>query len=161
MARSKKQISAAHSPRIANRAAYHKFHVHEKLEVGVELVGSEVKSIRAGQASLGEGFARVDPAGPELFLHAVHIAPYANAPLAHEPGRTRKLLAHRREIAKLLTATQSKGATLIPLTMYFSKGRVKIELGVATGKKQHDQRQDIKERDAKRAIQRGMTRRII
>lgn len=160
MAKSSKQ-PAAHSPRIANRAAYHKFHIHEKLEVGVELLGSEVKSIRAGGASLAEGFARVDPARLELFLFGVHVAPYANAPLAHLPLRPRKLLAHRREIAKLLTATQSKGATLIPLAMYFSKGRVKVELGVATGKKQHDQRQDIKERDAKRDIRRGMTRRVI
>lgn len=153
--------SPAHSPRITNRAAFHKFHIHEKLEVGVELLGSEVKSIRAGGASLAEGFARVDPARLELFLYGVHVAPYAHAPLAHLPLRPRKLLAHRREIARLLAATQSRGATLIPLAMYFSKGRVKVELGLATGKRQHDRRQDIKQRDAQRAIRRGMTRRIL
>ncbi len=150
---------AAHEPRIANRRAHHDYHVHESLEVGLVLLGSEVKSIRAGQVSLGEGFARVEPATGEMFLYNVDISPYAQAgPLGHEPKRPRKLLAHKRQIAKLLTATGAKGFTLIPLAMYFVRGKVKLEIGVCSGKRQSDKREDMKKKDADRSIRQAMTR---
>lgn len=157
---SKPKDPAALSPRIVNRRARHDFHVLEKLEVGIVLQGSEVKSVRNGQVSLTEGFARIDPAGTELWLHNVHIAEYRNAhgPNSHDPIRPRKLLAHKREISRLAGQSSTAGRTLIPLAMYFSRGKVKLELGLATGKKQFDKRQDLKTRDANREIQRAMTR---
>ncbi len=150
------------APRIDNRKARHDFHIDEKLEVGIALQGSEVKSIRMGNVSLAEGFARVESSG-ELFLYNVDIGPYAQSRgnLGHEPKHPRKLLAHKREIAKLQHRTDAKGATLIPLAMYFVRGRVKVELGVARGKTSYDKRHDIKDRDAQREIHRGMTRRTI
>ncbi|HEX7010480.1 MAG TPA: SsrA-binding protein SmpB [Phycisphaeraceae bacterium] len=150
------------SPRIVNRRALHDYHIQEKLEVGIVLKGSEVKSIRNGQVSLAEGYARVEPETMELFLHQVDIAPYPQAGAnQHEPKRTRKLLAHKRQIAHLLGATTGKGVTLIPLAMYFVRGKVKVELGLAVGKKAYDKRQDIKKREAQREIRRGMTRKVI
>ncbi len=150
------------APRIANRKAHHDYHVHEKVEVGIKLMGSEVKSIRNSQVSLAEGFARVEPDG-SLVLCGVDIAPYgfAHGTDAHENKRTRRLLAHKREIKKLQTTTTAKGTTLIPLAMYFVRGMVKVELGVCSGKKAFDKRQDMKQRDADREIRRGMTRRTI
>lgn len=146
-------------PRIANRRAFRDYNVHEKLETGIVLRGSEVKSIRASSVSLAEGFARVEPATGELFLYNVDIAPYAQAgPLGHEPKRTRKLLAHKRQIDKLLTATSAKGSTLIPLAMYFVRGNVKVEIGVCSGKGQHDKREDLKKKDAQASIRQAMTR---
>jgi SsrA-binding protein len=157
MAKAKRATNV--EPRIANRKAYHDYHVHESLEVGVALLGSEVKSIRASQVSLGEGFARVEPATTELFLYNVDIAPYAQAgPAGHEPKRPRKLLAHKRQIDKLLTATSAKGFTLIPLAMYFVRGKVKLEIGVCSGKRQHDRREDMKKKDADKSIRQAMTR---
>ncbi len=151
-----------HAPRIANRKAHHDYHVHETLEVGIMLMGSEVKSIRNSQVTLAEGFARVEPDGT-LVLCGVDIAPYsyAHGGDAHENKRTRRLLAHKREIRKLQTTITAKGTTLIPLAMYFVRGMVKVELGVCSGKKAFDKRQDMKKRDADREIQRGMTRRTI
>lgn len=160
MAKHKKKPDPA--PRILNRRARHDYHILDSLEVGVVLQGSEVKSVRAGQVSLGDGFARIDPKSLEMFLHDVDIARYAQGgSYGHDaPKQVRKLLAHRREINKLLTQTSSKGATLIPLAMYFSdRGRVKIELGVGVGKKAHDKRESIKERESKREIDRAMSRR--
>lgn len=151
------------SPRIANRKAFHDYHISEKIEVGIALQGSEVKSIRHGKVTLAEGFARVEPGNMGLYLYNVDIAPYAPATgvAAHEPQRPRKLLAHKREIAKLLDLSGPKGATLVPLAMYFVRGMVKVELGIASGKQAHDKREDIKKRDAARDIQRGMTRKKI
>jgi len=155
----KKKSKKTTSPRIVNRKARHNFHILEALEVGIILTGSEVKSTRDGQVSLGEGFARIEPATNELFLHNVHIAPYSHAgENGHDPDRTRKLLAHKREIKRLSVLTSSKGATLIPLSMYFLRGRAKLEIGVGVGKKQDDKRQDLKKREAQRDIQRAMTR---
>ena len=157
--RKKSAQPATLSPRIVNRRARHDYHVQESLEVGVRLLGTEVKAVRLGRASIAEGFARVDPHSRELFLHNVEISQYPPAgPNQHEPKRARKLLAHRREIARLAGLTASKGTTLVPLAMYFKAGRVKLELGVATGKRQHDKRQDIKQRDAERDMRRAMTR---
>ncbi len=151
-------------PRIANRKARHEYHILESLEVGLALMGSEVKSVRQGKVSLSEGFARVEPATGELWLHDVDIARYENAPAErqHEPKRRRRLLAHRREIDKLLTETRSKGVTLIPLAMYFnSRGLCKLEIGLARGKGKSDKRESMKTKDAKRDMQRAMTRKRI
>ena len=157
--RKKSGQGATMSPRITNRRARHDYHIEESLEVGVQLLGTEVKAIRLGRASVTEGFARVDPHSQELYLHNVEISQYPPAgPNQHEPKRTRKLLAHRREIAHLAGVTAGKGTTLVPLAMYFKGGRVKLEVGVATGKRQHDKRQDIKQRDAERDMRRAMTR---
>jgi len=154
---------ASREPRIENRKAWYQYHIHEKLEVGIVLRGSEVKSVRQGQVSLAEGFARVEPNTMELWLHGVNIALYAQASSAnsHEPATSRKLLAHKREIRRLLGVTSAKGTTLIPLAMYFKHGRVKLELGVTTGKKQHDKRQNLKQKDADREIRRGMTKKTL
>ncbi len=150
------------SPRISNRKATHDYHIHEKIEVGIALRGSEVKSIRNSQVSLAEGFARVEPGDMGLYLYDVDIAAYSHAagPNGHEPKRVRKLLAHRRQIAKLFDQTIAKGTTLIPLAMYFVRGMVKVELGVATGKGAHDKRQDIKARDSEREIRKAMSKRV-
>jgi len=151
------------SPRIANRRALHDYHIGDKIEVGIQLKGTEVKSIRHGNVSLAEGFALVDPRKMELFLHDVDIAHYQQAPpdAQHETKRPRKLLAHKREIESLFGKTTAKGVTLVPLAMYFKGGKVKVEIGVGTGKSHHDKRQDIKKRDADQEIRRGMTRKVI
>ncbi len=150
------------SPRIANRRAFHDYHISDKYEVGIVLLGSEVKSIRNGQVSLAEGFAMVEPATMEIWLHNVEISPYTHAgpENQHAPKRQRKLLAKKREIRHILDKTTAKGATLVPLAMFFVRGKVKLEIGVGTGKKSYDKRQDMKKRDADREIQRGMSRRV-
>ena len=161
MAKTKpKNKARTHSPRIENRRALHDYHIHEKLECGIMLAGTEVKSVRNGQVSLAEGFARVEPRDGQLYLYNVEISHYPQASEAyqHETKRPRKLLAHKREIARLAGETSSKGTTLVPLAMYFSNGRVKVEIGVATGKKAHDKRQDIKKREHERDMRRAMTR---
>jgi SsrA-binding protein len=146
------------APRIANRAAFHDFFIEAKLECGIALVGSEVKSLRLGHCQLKESFARID--GRELFLYGCHIDPYANASTYnHDPVRPRKLLVHRRELRKLEESVDRGGMTLIPLAVYFKDGRAKVELGVAHGKKQHDKRDSIKRREQDRDIRRAMTRR--
>lgn len=148
------------SPRIENRKARHDYHILETLEVGMQLKGSEVKSIRRGQISLAEGFARVEPNSLKLMLLGVHIAPYeqAHGASGHEPLRPKVLLAHRREIRKLLDETSANHTTLVPLAVYFLRGRAKLLLGVATGKQQQDKRQDLKKREAQRDIRRALTR---
>ena len=149
------------SPRIVNRKAWHDYHIHQKLEVGIVLQGCEVKSVRNGQVSLAEGYARVEPATTELFLYGVNIAEYAQAGGAgnYDPIRRRKLLAHRRQIRKLQAETTAKGATLIPLAMYFERGMVKLEIGVGTGKRHYDRRQDLKQKDADREMRRSLSKR--
>lgn len=162
MTKRAKQTAGTGSPRITNRKARYDYHILDSLEVGIVLVGSEVKSIRNGQVSLAEGFGRIDAKTMELFLHDVDIAPYTQAgPQNHEPKRMRKLLAHKRQIAKLLGQTASKGATLIPLTMYFVRGMVKLEIAAAVGKRAYDKRQAMKKRDAGKEIRRAMTRKVV
>ena len=158
----KKSTAKPGSPRIVNRKAWHDYHIHQKLEVGIALQGCEAKSVRNGQVSLAEGYARVEPATTELFLYGVNIAEYAHADkgAAFDPLRRRKLLAHKRQINKLLTETSAKGATLIPLAMYFVRGMVKLELGVATGKRHYDRRQALKQKQADRDIRRAMSKRM-
>jgi len=137
-----------------NRKARHDYHIHENYEAGIALTGTEVKSLRAGKANLKDSYARID--NGELMLHNMHISPYDQGNrFNHEPLRTRKLLMHRYEINKLIGKTKEKGYTLVPLKLYLTRGKVKLELGLATGKKTYDKRQDIAERDAKREVARA------
>ncbi|THI90994.1 MAG: SsrA-binding protein SmpB [Nitrospira sp. CG24A] len=142
-----------------NRKAYHDYFVEEKFEAGIMLQGTEVKSLRDGRVNLQDSYASVKDG--EAFLHHCHISPYSHGNIMnHEPLRTRKLLLHRKEINKLLSKTQQQGLTLIPLRIYFSKrGLAKIELGLAKGKKQHDRRASIKNREASREVERAMKER--
>lgn len=147
------------SPRITNRRALHDYEITAKLECGIVLTGSEVKSLRLGKAQLNEAFARIE--GGELILHGMHIDPYEKATLAwnHDPNRERKLLAHRREIKKLAQETSTKGTALIPLALYFKEGRAKVELGVGRGKKMHDKRDSIRKKEQERDLRRMMSHR--
>lgn len=123
------------------------------------LEGSEVKSVRAGRVSLAEGYVRVQEGPPGLFLHGINIGEYGPAgPRGHPAVRVRKLLAHKREIAKLARQVEHKGMTIVPLKMYFKEGYAKLLIGVAMGKSAHDKRQSIGEREAKRDIARAMSR---
>lgn len=142
------------SPRINNRRALHDYFIEAKIECGIVLVGSEVKSLRAGKANLQEAFARVERG--ELILHQCHIDPYEKAAIVynHVPARERKLLVHKREMRKLEDATKVKGTTLIPLAIYFKDGFAKLELGVAKGKQQHDKRATIKKKEQDRDLRR-------
>lgn len=150
------------SPRIVNRKALHDYHVEDRLECGIVLVGSEVKSIRLGRVQLSDGYARVEPKTMELWLENVDVSHYPQAgPNQHIPRQRRKLLARKREIAKLYGATSAKGTTLIPLSMYFKEGRVKVEIAVASGKKDFDKRQDLRKKAAESDMRRAMTRRVI
>ena len=141
-----------------NRRALFDYHVEDKVEAGIALTGTEVKSLRDGSAQLSDSYA-VGQRG-ELFLFNAQIPPYKPAgPLQnHEPKRTRKLLLHRREIDRLLEQQQKAGYALVPLSLYFKDGRVKLELGVAKGKAGADKRQAIAEKDAKRELQRARRR---
>ena len=143
------------APRIANRRALHDYFISAKIECGIVLLGSEVKSLRWGRCQLAESYARIEHG--ELILHGCHIDPYEKAAIVynHEPKRDRKLLAHRREIKRLENETSEKSTTLIPLAFYFKEGRVKVELGVAKGKQQHDKRASIKKREMDREVRRA------
>jgi SsrA-binding protein len=142
------------APTINNRRARHDYLVLDTYEAGIMLVGAEVKSIRAGKATLRDAYARVQDG--EVFLHGMHVTPYFFASDDLDPIRPRKLLLHHREIDALSRATGEKGVTLVPLKLYFKDGRAKIELAVARGKRAYDKRQAIAERDAKREAQRAL-----
>jgi len=163
MAKQKKgKTKPDYSPRIVNRRARHDYAITETLECGIKLVGSEVKSVRLGKVSLAEGYASVDPKSMALELHNIDIAHYPQAgEHQHEPKRTRRLLAHKQQINQLMGATTSKGTTLIPLAMYFTRGVAKVEIGVAEGKKHQDKRQDLKKKEHEREMRRAMTRRTL
>jgi SsrA-binding protein len=136
-----------------NRRARHEYSVEETVEAGLVLTGSEIKSIRAGRANLAEAYARIERG--EAWLIGAHIAPYEQANrFNHEPTRTRKLLLHRDQISELVGKTQAKGYTLVPLRLYLRDGLAKIELGLARGRKTHDKRRVIAERDARRQLER-------
>ena len=140
-----------------NRRAYHDYFIDEKYEAGVMLTGTEVKSVRNGRANLRDGFVRID--NGEAWLENGHISPYGEGNLMnHEPMRSRKLLLHRKEIASLIGKVKQKGYTLIPLRVYITRNRAKVEVGLARGKRQFDKREAIAERDAKREIARAMRR---
>lgn len=139
-----------------NRRARHEYHIEETLEVGVVLTGTEIKSIRAGHASVQDAY--VSPEHGELWIQNLYIAPYDPGKReSHEPRRPRKLLAHRREIEKLAEAVQQKGLTIIALRLYLKRGRAKLEIALAKGKKLFDKRQSIAERDAKSRIERALS----
>ncbi len=163
MAAAAKKHSRPDEPVIENRKARHNYFVERTLEVGVALRGSEVKSIRAGLASIAEGYVRAEAEPCALTLYGVHIGEYAPARgIHHHPAlRSRALLAHKREILKLATESEAKGTTIVPLKMYFKDGRVKLLIGVARGKQHHDRRQDLKQRESDRELQRAMTRKKI
>jgi SsrA-binding protein len=128
------------------------------VEAGLVLTGTEVKSLRAGRATLTEGFGQIT--NNEAWLHGVHIPQYTQGTWTnHEPRRTRKLLLHRREIDRLASSIHERGLTLVPLSLYFSGGKVKIELALARGKRGYDKRQDLAKRDAAREIERELRRR--
>lgn len=155
----KKKKSAEDSNVAAsNRKARHNYTILESFEAGIVLTGSEVKSLRQGRASLAEAFAVIQD--EEVYLMSMHIPPYAEAGYEqHEPTRKRKLLLHKDQIERLIGKTAEKGLTLVPLKCYFTRGMAKIELGLARGKKLYDRREDLKEKDAKRQIERAIGRR--
>jgi SsrA-binding protein len=141
-----------------NRKARHEYAIEDVFEAGVVLTGTEVKSLRLGRASLTDGFATIDDG--ELFLRNVHIPEYEQGSWTnHEPRRTRKLLMHRGEIMRLIGKTKESGMTLVPLSMYFADGLVKVELALARGKRSYDKRQDLARRDADREVRRALGRR--
>jgi len=149
---------AATSPRIRNKKARFNFEILETVEAGLVLEGSEVKSLRDGKGNIDEAFARVR--NGEVWLYNMHIGPYDQAgQFGHDTRRTRKLLLKKREIDRFLGRAVEKGATLVPLTVYFKRGWAKVELGVARGKREFDKREDLKKREAKRDIAREMARR--
>lgn len=138
-----------------NRRARHDYEILDTFEAGLALLGTEVKSLRAGKANLSDGYARME-AG-EVFLHSVRIDPYGGGNRQnHDPERARKLLLHRHEIQRLIGRTEEKGLTIIPLRLYFTRGVAKVELGVVRGKRQYDRRREIAKRDADRAIDRAL-----
>jgi SsrA-binding protein len=139
-----------------NRKAYHDYFIEEKLEAGIMLQGTEVKSLRDGRVNLQDSYASVKDG--EMFLHHCHISPYSHGNIMnHDPIRVRKLLLHKKEINKLMGKTQQKGLTIIPLRIYFSKrGHAKVEIGLAKGKKLYDRRESIKTREAGREVERAI-----
>lgn len=142
-------------PVISNRQANHNYFIYDTYECGIALTGTEVKSIRAGKANLRDSFAKLS--GGEVFLWNAHISPYEQGNIFnHDPLRTRKLLLHREEIRKIEGKMKTKGYTLIPLKMYFKHGKVKVEIGLATGKKLYDKRQDMAAKAAKRDLDRRL-----
>jgi SsrA-binding protein len=141
-----------------NRRARHDYHIDDVVEAGIVLTGTEVKSLRAGRASLTDGFGQVTDG--EIWLHGIHIPEYTQGTWTnHEPRRTRKLLLHRKEIDRLAEGTRERGLTLIPLSLYFKDGRAKVELALARGKRTYDKRHDLAERDAAREVDRALRRR--
>ncbi|TAN41170.1 MAG: SsrA-binding protein SmpB [Nitrospirae bacterium] len=138
-----------------NRKAYHDYTIEETLEAGIQLVGTEVKSLREGKANLKDSHAIMK--GDEVFLLSCHISPYTHGNIMnHDPLRTRKLLLHRKEIERMRGKMQQKGYTLVPLKIYFKGPFAKVELGLAKGKRTYEKREAIKEREAKRDIERVM-----
>jgi SsrA-binding protein len=142
-----------------NRKARHNYAILDTYEAGVALLGTEVKSLRDGKASLVDAFATVD--NGEVWLRGLHIPEYGNGSWTnHAPRRTRKLLLHRREIDGLIGKIRDGNLTLVPLSMYFSDGKVKVELALARGKQSHDKRHDLAKRDAEREVTRELGRRV-
>ena len=140
---------------VSNRRAFHNYQILERIEAGIELQGTEVKSVRAGLANLNNAFARVE--NNEIFLYDADIQPYERAShTQHDPKRRRKLLLHKSEIAKLFSASAVQGQTLVALRLYWKNSKVKVELGLGRGKTGVDKRHDLKEKAVKREISRAM-----
>ncbi|HOI15433.1 MAG TPA: SsrA-binding protein SmpB [Geobacteraceae bacterium] len=134
-----------------NKKAFHDFFIEEKLEAGMALTGTEVKSLRMGKANLNDSFALVR--NGEAFLNNLHISPYDFGNREnHDPDRMRKLLLHKKEITRLFSKIREQGYSLVPLRLYFKNGRVKVEMGLAKGKKLYDKREDLKKKDQKREM---------
>ena len=141
-----------------NRKAYHDYYIQETLEAGMSLLGTEVKSLREGRVNLKEGYVVIKD--NEAFLLNCHISPYSHGNLQnHEPLRPRKLLLHKKEISRLWGALTQKGLTLLPLKIYFKKGKAKVEIGLAKGKREYEKRATIKEKEDRREIERHLKRR--
>lgn len=141
-----------------NRKAYHDYFVEEKYEAGIELAGTEVKSIRAGTVNLKDAYCGVKDG--ELFVYGIHISPYEKGNIFNkDPERVRRLLMHKREIRKLHAQVKQDGYTLVPLSLYFKESRVKVEVGLCKGKKNYDKRAAIAQRDTRREIERTMKER--
>jgi SsrA-binding protein len=156
MARQKKTDENGIAVVSRNRRAFHEYEILDRIECGVVLVGTEVKSLRDGHASLEDAYAKID--GGEVWMLGSDIPEYAMGNrLNHKPKRPRKLLLHRREIAKFAGKAAQHGFTLVPLRLYFKQGRAKVELAVAKGKQLHDKRQSLKTADAKREMRRAIT----
>lgn len=157
MAKGKHKTQA---PEVRNRRATFDYDITDRLEVGIKLQGSEVKAIRQGNVSIAEGFVRVQRHPPRLTLHGMNIGDYGPAgPLAHEPTRTRLLLAHKREIEKLASQSERKGVAIVPLRLYFKNGFAKLQIGVGTGRRKSDKRRAIADRDMRRDVERELSRR--
>ena len=142
-----------------NRKARYDYHIEDTFEAGLVLVGTEVKSLRAGRATLGDGFAEIT--NGEAFLHRVHIPEYTQGTWTnHQPRRVRKMLLNRHEIDKIESKVKERGFTLVPISMYFKDGRAKVEIGLARGKKTYDKRHSLAERQANREKQQAIGRRM-
>ena len=138
-----------------NKKAYHDYFVIESFEAGIELFGTEVKSIRRGSVNLKDSYCEIDDG--EIFVHGMHISPYEQGNIFNkDPLRIKKLLMHKSEIMRLLGKVKQEGFTLIPLSLYFKRGKVKMSLGLCKGKKLYDEREDAARRDAKREIERNL-----
>jgi SsrA-binding protein len=137
-----------------NKKAYHDYFIEEKYECGIALHGTEVKSLRMGKCSIKEAFIRIE--NGEVFIYGMHVSPYEKGNIFNkDPLRVRKLLMHKQEINKLLGKIKEKGYTLVPLQVYFSNGKAKVEIGLARGKKLYDKRDDIAKKDARREVERN------
>ena len=156
MAKKRKRKAAAGDV-ATNRQAGFRYNLLEKVEAGIVLQGSEVKSVRSGGVQMKDAYAEVRDG--EVWLQNMHIAPYGPAREGHEPERARKLLLHRREIERLIGKTAEKGLTLVPTRLYFNGSRAKVELAVAKGKEMHDKRRSIKDREQKREMERAISER--
>ena len=155
----KSKRKAASGDVATNRRATHKFEVLERLECGIELLGTEVKSLRGGKAQLADAYAVLEDG--EVWLRNLHIPPYPPAAMDnHEPERPRKLLLHRGEIERLIGKTQQKGLTMVPLRLYFKGPRAKVELALAKGKEGRDRRREIRDREVRREVERDMRHRM-
>ncbi len=136
-----------------NKKAYHDYFIEEKYECGIALHGTEVKSLRMGKCSIKESFVRIE--NGEVYVYGMHVSPYEKGNIFNkDPLRVKKLLLHKQEINKLIGKIKEKGYTLVPLQVYFSKGRAKIEIGLARGKKLYDKRDDIAKKDQRRETER-------
>jgi SsrA-binding protein len=142
----------------SNRRARHEYTIEDVVEAGLVLTGTEVKSLRAGRATLTDGYGQITDS--EAWLHGVHIPEYTQGTWTnHEPRRTRKLLLHRKEIDRLDSSIRERGLTLVPLSLYFKDGKAKIELGLGRGKRTYDKRHELAKRDAAREVERELRRR--
>jgi SsrA-binding protein len=140
---------------VENRKAYHEYHILERMEAGIELTGTEVKSLRQGRVNLGDSYAAV--VNGELWLYAMHISPYEQGNrFNQDPLRTRRLLMHKREILRIFGQVRQEGLTLVPTKLYFKNGRVKVEISLAKGKKSFDKREDEARKHASREIDRRL-----